>query len=466
MNRLGVAAAVAVVLGVAGAVYYALGDTSEPGNGDRAAVLADFAGAYPLSLSASGEIREFDLVAAPTTLALADGMDVEAWAYNGTVPGPEIRVELGDTVVVNLDNQLPQATSIHWHGVRVPNAMDGVPGVNQAAIEPGGAFRYEFVPKDAGTFWFHSHNRGSEQIERGLYGSLVVVDPNEPGYDQDLVWMIDDWLLNRDGSLFEGFNEMPDITHNGRWGNVVTTNGIVFPTLTARPGERIRVRMVNASNARVMAPVFDGVAPRAIAVDGMLAREPFDGNGVVLAPGNRVDIEFEMPDGPVRVSESFNGEGFDIATIDPHGAPLAAVQPVVSPVNVAVPETVGLADAEIDHEYSLDFMGGMMSPQWGFKGRSYADVETLTIESDRIHTFRLRNDSQALHPIHFHGQFFMVTAIDGQPVDEGHFRDTVLVYSNQTVDIAMRATDEGLWAVHCHIQEHAEAGMMTLLEVQ
>ena len=107
-----------------------------------------------------------------------------------------------------------------------------------------------------------------------------------------------------------------------------------------------------------------------------------------------------------------------------------------------------------------------MSPEWGFNGRSYAETETLTVRSDELHAFRLKNDSQALHPIHFHGQFFMVTAVDGEPIDEAHFRDTVLVYPNQTIDIAMRATDKGLWAVHCHIQEHAEAGMMTLLEVQ
>ncbi len=461
------------VVGIAAVLF--LAGRSGPGSSTalaldsgRTAEVDAFAAAYPVSVQASGVTREFNLVAAPSRLEVADGLDVEVWSYNGTVPGPELRVELGDTVVVALDNQLPQATSIHWHGVRVPNAMDGVPGVNQDPIAPGESFRYEFTPKDAGTFWFHSHNRGSEQIERGLYGSIVVVDPNEPVYDHDLVWMIDDWLLDGDGSLNENFNAMHDITHNGRWGNLVTVNGTVAPDVAIHSGDRVRVRMVNAANARVVAPVFDGVTPVGIAVDGMLAREPFDGQGFELAPGNRLDVEFVMPDGPVSVAENFNGEGYQIATLTPDetGASADPSAGVDAPFNPALPESAIFAGLGIDHEYSLDFTSPMMmGADWGFNGQTFDNTDTLTVDEGGVYTFRLRNDSQALHPIHFHGQFFMVTGIDGQLVDEGHLRDTVLVYPGQAVDIALRATDAGLWAVHCHIQEHAEAGMMTLLEV-
>mgnify|MGYP006258681713 CR=1 FL=1 len=461
------------VVGIAAVLF--LAGRSGPGlstsigiDSGRTAEIEAFAAAYPVSLEPSGVVHEFDLVAAPSTLEVADGLDVEVWSYNGTVPGPELRVQLGDTVVVNLDNQLPQATSIHWHGVRVPNAMDGVPGVNQDPIAPGESFRYEFTPKDAGTFWFHSHNRGSEQIERGLYGSIVVVDPNEPVYDHDLVWMIDDWLLDGDGSLNENFNAMHDITHNGRWGNLVTVNGTVAPDVAIHSGDRVRVRMINAANARVVAPMFDGVDPVGIAVDGMLAREPFDGQGFVLAPGNRLDVEFVMPDGPVSVGENFNGEGYPLATLTPDENAASAETPagVDAPSNPTLPESAMFAGLGIDHDYSLDFASStMMGADWGFNGQTFDNTETLTVDQGGVYTFRLRNDSQALHPIHFHGQFFMVTGIDGQPVDEGHLRDTVLVYPGQIIDIALRATDAGLWAVHCHIQEHAEAGMMTLLEV-
>jgi FtsP/CotA-like multicopper oxidase with cupredoxin domain len=433
---------------------------------ERVAAAAAFAPAYPNEVERTGVTREFELTAAPSTAALDAGLDVEVWAYNGVVPGPELRAEVGDTIAVTLTNELPQATSIHWHGVRVPNSMDGVPGVNQDPVAPGASFRYEFIVRDAGTFWFHSHNRGAEQVERGLYGSLVVTDPVEPTFDHDLVWMVDDWLLARDGSLVEDFNAMHEVTHNGRWGNVVTVNGVVAPDVAVAPGDRIRLRIVNASNARVIAPEFEGVEPTGFAVDGMLARRAFDGDAFVLAPGNRVDVVFTMPDAAVSVSDNFNGEGFELATLQPELDPTANRERVAAaPVNAAVPEAEAIAGLGIDHTYSLDFVSDGMAPGWGFNGRTFDDAETLSVESGSVAVIRLVNDSQALHPIHFHGQFFIVTAIDGQPIDEGHLRDTVLVMPGQTIDLALYASDEGTWAVHCHIQEHAEAGMMTLLEV-
>jgi len=129
----------------------------------------------------------FELLAAPAELALVDGGKLRVWAYNGQVPGPTFRVRLGETVRVNFTNRLPQATTVHWHGVRVPNGMDGVPHVTQGPVEPGESFIYEFTPKDAGTFWFHPHVRSSEQVERGLYGVLVVEDEKPAPYDRDVV---------------------------------------------------------------------------------------------------------------------------------------------------------------------------------------------------------------------------------------------------------------------------------------
>lgn len=433
----------------------------------KAAVADAFETAYGNADPGTGRLREFTVVAEPSTANLSADLEIDVWSYNGTVPGPQLRVDLGDTVVVTLENRLPQATSIHWHGVRVPNAMDGVPGINQDPVQPGESFRYEFVPKDAGTFWYHSHTRGSEQLERGLYGSLVVVDAEDPPYDVDVVWVIDDWLLERDGSLDETFGAMHEITHNGRWGNVLTTNGRVNLEMSVPPGARVRLRMVNASNARVIAPDFDGVDPTGIAVDGMLARQPFDGDQFVLAPGNRLDVEFVMTERPIVVSENFNGEGYNLATIIPEGsAVLRDGQPPLPPSNPAVPQAAELADMEIDHEYTLDFLPAMMAPAWGFNGRPFPETESLSVNRGELAIIRLRNESQALHPIHVHGQFFLVVAIDGDPIDEGHLRDTVLMLPGQTIDIFLFASDEGTWAVHCHIQEHADAGMMTLLEVR
>src|SRR5262245_36252257 len=201
----------------------------------------EFAGSYPVDAAPSTVTRKFTLTAAPATVNLLDGRPLQVWAYNGQVPGPVLRVRLGETVQATLTNRLPQPTTIHWHGVRVPNAMDGVPGVTQAAVQPGESFTYEFTPKDAGTFWFHPHIRSSEQIERGLFGVLVVEDPVPRPYSREVVWVLDDWLLGRDGEIFPEFNTRHDLMHDGRWGNVITVNGSTTERLDVAPGERLRV---------------------------------------------------------------------------------------------------------------------------------------------------------------------------------------------------------------------------------
>ena len=173
-------------------------------------------GAFPERASPTGTVRTFDIEAREAELALIDGGKLRVWAYNGSVPGPELRIRLGETLRVRFTNRLPQPTTIHWHGVRVPNAMDGVPYVTQPPVEPGGSFTYEFTPKDAGTFWFHPHVRSSEQVERGLYGVLVVEDRAPPPYTRDVVWVLDDWLLDETRQIFDRFNTMHDLMHDER----------------------------------------------------------------------------------------------------------------------------------------------------------------------------------------------------------------------------------------------------------
>jgi len=174
-------------------------------------MLDEFTGSYPVSARPNGTVRTFDVVAAPARVSLAGGVATDVWAYNGQVPGPQLRVRLGETVRVRFTNRLPQATTIHWHGVRLPNDMDGVPTDKRPAIEPGGTFVYEFTPKDAGTFWYHPHHRSSEQVERGLYGVLIVEDAALPAYQQDVVWILDDWLLTPDQQVEPSFNTMHDL---------------------------------------------------------------------------------------------------------------------------------------------------------------------------------------------------------------------------------------------------------------
>jgi FtsP/CotA-like multicopper oxidase with cupredoxin domain len=211
------------------------------------------------------------------------------------VPGPELRIRLGETLRVRFTNHLPEATTIHWHGVRVPNGMDGVPSVTQPPVEPGGTFTYEFTPKDAGTFWFHPHVRSSEQVERGLYGVLVVEDATPPPYTRDVVWVLDDWLLDENRQIFGEFNTPHDLAHDGRWGNALTVNGRTSERLALRPGERVRLRLLNSANGRVFKLDFGNLAVAVIAVDGLYLRQPIRYDGFEIAPGNRLDLDVSAP---------------------------------------------------------------------------------------------------------------------------------------------------------------------------
>ncbi len=438
--------------------------------------VAEFAGSYPTRAQPNGTVREFRIVAAPTTVPLLDGRPFAVWAYNGRVPGPTLRVRLGETLRVHFENQLPQPTTIHWHGVRVPNAMDGVPGVTQPPIEPGQTFVYEFTPKDAGTFWFHPHLRASEQVERGLFGVLIVEDATPPPYSRDEVWVLDDWLLGPDGGLFPEFNTRHDLAHDGRWGNVVTVNGQRAPTLPVRPGERIRLRLVNVANGRVFAPDLSGLDAQVIAVDGLYAARPIDPVGFELAPGNRLDLDIQIPAGAAGqrrvVADRFTRQVIPLAEIVVAGEPVAPPQ-FESPARAHVPAWQRSESATpLRTQFTLNAQrGGPFGVQWTINGAAMDHAaHALPGQRPRLpigefSRLRFVNDSFRLHPMHMHGLFFKVLARNGVAVDEGHFRDTVLVHPKETVDIGTVPEDPGHWMMHCHILEHAESGMMTVIDV-
>lgn len=429
----------------------------------------ELSAAYPVDAPEPTSTREFELRAAPGTTQQFDGRLLDVWAYNGQVPGPVLRVRLGEEVVVRLQNDLPQPTTIHWHGVRVPNAMDGVPGVTQDPIPPGGSFTYRFVPKDAGTFWFHPHVRGAEQVERGLYGVLIVDDAETLPYSRDEVWVLDDWRLGSDGQVDPRFVTRHDLAHDGRWGQMVTVNGDAAQQLTVRPGERIRLRLVNTSNGRVYRPDFGSLEARVIAVDGMYTARPLPLDGFELAPGNRLDLDITIPaDGSGRnyaITDRFTRRPFTLATIRADGEPVSTPT-FEAPSNPNVPGWDGAVERPVDVTYVLNAQrGGEHGIQWTINGRPWGEHEVTELDGGRWVRVRFQNDSARLHPMHIHGQFFKVIARNGQPVDAPYFRDTVLLRGRETIDVGMVPIDWGRWMMHCHILEHAESGMMTEVRV-
>lgn len=434
---------------------------------------AEFVGAYPDEIEPTGRVHEVEIVAAPARVQIG-GRALEVWAYNGQVPGPTLRIRLGDTLKVQFVNRLPSETTIHWHGVRVPNAMDGVPHVTQPPVRPGETFLYEFTPKDAGTYWFHPHVRGSEQVERGLHGVLIVEDAQPSPYTQDVMWVVDDWRLDETGQIDGRFNTRHDLAHDGRWGQLRTVNGRSDETLNVRPGERIRLRMLNCANGRTIVPHFGSLEPKILAVDGKYLRAPIPLERFEMAPGNRLDLDITFDRGVselVSVLDDFYPpRAASIATIAIDGEAVEA--PAFTPPAAAhVPVWSEGTAAPLHHDYRMNARaGGEHGIEWMFDNEPFAGHDQHQISSSltrhQFHRIRFSNDSARLHPIHMHGMFFRLLARNGEPVDEPFFRDTVLVHGRETVDLGVVPTDVGKWMVHCHILEHAEAGMMTLVEVR
>lgn len=438
---------------------------------------AEFEGAYPAEALATDAVREFALRAAPATLPLLEGRPLRVWAYNGQVPGPTLRVRRNMKVRVTFRNDLPEPSTVHWHGVRVPNAMDGVPHVTQAPVPPGGSFVYEFVPKDAGTFWFHPHIRSSEQVERGLFGVLIVEDDEPRPYSRELVWVLDDWRLDERGQIDERFNTRHDLAHDGRWGDLITVNGEKEPTIPLRAGERIRLRIVNVANGRVFRLDFGALGARGIAVDGLLARAPFELESFDLAPGNRLDVDFVVPraSSPIRVLDRYTRSENLIATLPT--LPVDDGQDVQipvfdSPARGRVPTWSEATAIPVAAELVLDAQsGGPYGIAWTINGVALSHDRhdrfkpIFTLKRGAFARLSFANRSARIHPMHLHGTFFKVLARNGAPVDEPFFRDTVLVRPKERVDVGLVPLDEGTWMMHCHILEHAESGMMTLFRV-
>ncbi len=278
--------------------------------------------------------------------------------------------------------------------------------------------------------------------------------------------MLDDWLLDQDQQLYQDFDATHDITHNGRWGNIFTVNGSTSETLTAKPGERIRLRIINTSNARIYQPAFDGMEATIISVDGLRVGEPIAADDFTLAPGNRIDVDLIIPESstPLEVTDNFTGDSIQLAKIIVEGDPVKTPS-FEYPENLTVPVWSQALGISADKTYVLSAASDAGKPAWAINGKVFPEYDSYEMKHGEFQKIRFENDSQLLHPMHLHGQFFKVISRNDQPVKENYFRDTVLLTPGETIEIGLVPLDKGEWALHCHIQEHAEAGMMTTFDV-
>jgi len=443
--------------------------------------------ALPRIAGTAPEPNGIELTAAPDRIPIVGTPHppTNVWCYSNRVPGPEIRVRQGDRVRVVVRNQLSEDTTVHWHGIRLPNSMDGVPGLTQPPIKPGESFTYEFTPPDAGTFWYHPHADSLRQLGRGMAGAFIVEEPAAVPVDRDLVWMLSDWRLTSEAQIAAGFGNAMEAAMSGRVGNTVTLNGAITDEVPVRAGERIRLRLLNSSLARIMSLRFEGHRPVIVAIDGQPCdpHEPERGR-IRLGPAMRVDLMIDMKGEPgrrYRVIDDFYEElSYWLTKLVYEDRPPLRAHPLSPPLSLPrnpLPEP-DLAAAE---RHELRLQGGMMGmggmqgmshgASWAINGASmtgdgHADMPPLlTLRLGRSYVLTIRNQTAWWHPMHLHGHSFRVLTRNGAAVLHRQWADTVLVPPKDSVEIAFVADNPGDWMMHCHVTDHQVSGMMTVLRV-
>jgi FtsP/CotA-like multicopper oxidase with cupredoxin domain len=437
-----------------------------------AAILPDVAGGTPPAN------KEFTITARTGRAPLLGSGHPETavWAYGGTVPGPEIRVRQGDRVRISVKNELAEETTVHWHGVRVPNAMDGVPHLTQKPIAPGETFVYAFDLPDAGSYWYHPHQRSFEQVGRGLYGPLIVEERDPVSVDRDVTWMLGDWRLERDAQIVDDFGGRMEMAMAGRIGNTVTINGRPPAPLEVKAGERVRLRLFNAANARIFALVFRNHRPLIIAMDGQPVEPHAPPNGrVLLGPAMRLDLMLNMTGEPSSrhvVRDSFYPTRTYTLSEIVYGREPPLQREFAPPITLP-PNTMPEPALDGAERHEVAFGGGMMGMMpahgiWSINGVSatgHVHEPLLHLELGRTYVLALNNATAWHHPIHLHGHSFRVLARNGEPTRFREWQDTVFMAPRERVDIAFVADNPGDWMLHCHILEHQEGGMMGVVRV-
>ena len=434
----------------------------------------------------------FSFIARQARWELRPGLSTAVWAYDGSVPGPMVAARKDDRVTIDVTNQLPVETNVHWHGLEVPNNMDGP----ATTIAPGQGFRYEFTVRETGTYWYHSHARPVlPQVDRGLYGAFVVKSPEDAVYSGDHVFVLDDWYLDAAGRRLEGTarGEME------RFGNIETVNGKTgdaIAPLVLRSGELHKLRFINASSAAVHTLRISGHRFRVTHTDGHPLVEPWIAEQITLSPGERIDAELEAS-GSEGTAYAITSDRPDLGLKIPIRYNSGSAAKLVSPYRPPVSRSfAGISERSPDHVLELNsgmgmggggpmpgsmsgghgsMMGGMgmMSGgmagamRWTINGRAFPDTEPLFVRVGETVKVRLVNRDTSMmghpmdHPIHVHGTYFQVIAVNGNPPARETWKDTVNVPAGGSVDIAFVMRNPGSWMLHCHILDHEDGGMMT-----
>lgn len=477
----------------------------------------------------SGRAVRAALTAEPAEVDLG-GRIVPTWAYNQRVPGPLVRCKAGDELAVEVTNRLPESTTVHWHGLRLRNDMDGVPHLTQAPIAAGKAMRYAFTAPDPGTYWLHPHV--GLQRERGLYCPLIIDDPREPGdYDVEFIVVLDDWIdgtgttpeqvlatlkkggMNSKYRTAVQAGKIPD--NSSAWDYHVPAelanpprgmpsvsaasrmaSSVEFPfyllngrlptapeTFRAKPGQRARIRLINAAGATAFRVALGGHRLTVTDTDGFPV-EPITVDTLQIASGERYDVQVTLDDGAfplVAVAEGKRAQALGVVRTGSGAAPPATAAPAELAGRLlgladlrATPEAhIGQRAPEVSHTAYLT--GDMTTFAWRMNARSYRPerpfdgISPLAIREGQQVRLEMVNQTPMYHPMHLHGHTFAVRATSdtaggrATEMSWGTRKDTVMVGPGQRVVADLIADNPGQWLVHCHNAYHLATGMATIV---
>ncbi len=415
---------------------------------------------------------EYNLTASEFNWEIRPGKTINAWGFNKQLPGPVLRANVGDMLIVRVTNNLEEATTIHWHGIRLPASMDGTDSV-QKPIEPGEVFEYRFIVPDAGSFWYHAHTNETIQMERGMYGALIVDDETDPVFDGERIFMIDDMKLDKYNHFTRPSWFLPILIerHDGRQGNTLLLNGKENSVINMNGGQTERWRFINSSSARYFLLHLNGKTFKIIGTDGGLLEHPVTLDEVLITPGERVDIAIgPFADGEIFAIESlaYNRTTFLKAKRET----FATVRVGESkPSKAHLPERLRMIDplakqdAVISRKIKLSVDPRLRDGK-DFRIDGHTHTNDQPVIAGELQVWEVSNSSLMDHPFHLHGFFFQVIDENGKAPAFRAWKDTYNLKLKSKIKIAWMPDNRiGTWMYHCHIIEHHAAGMMATFDV-
>ena len=448
-------------------------------------------------------IKDISLVAEESTIEISKGVFRSVSTFGGTVPGTEIRVNQGDFVNVKLINTLPEPVTIHWHGYPVISAMDGIPGVTQDAVRPGESFTYQFSADIPGTYWYHSHQEGAKQVDKGLYAALVVIPKDETTVDRDYTLILDEWMSDPNGGM-----EMGDTGNSNMAGmsdmagmddmsgqtvsdpvmdeekmmasqyDIYTVNGksgSIIEPLDVEKGDVVRLRFINAGY-RTHGIHIPGEGIKIVSTDGqaIMGASEIKDQIISVSPGERYDVEFTVQNENSFIIDSHDSNLYNaqikipVDVIDGSGSVQKEISAGSLPAfDLMTYGTPAKGPFTLEQKYDVNYRVELDTDTTGnslkytINGKVFSDLPPLELKKEQLVKFTIINKSKVDHPMHLHGHFFQVLSRNTKPYTGAVImKDTLLIKPGETYVVSFVADNPGLWVQHCHELHHAAGGMM------